>query len=49
MTPEAACDDVENVFAVMASSDACHLPVVRRVIGHEDALYGFRGDFIERV
>lgn len=40
---EAAFDAVENVFAAMASKDAYNFPVVREAIGHEDALYGFKG------
>ena len=45
MTREAAFDAVEKVFAAMASGDACNFPVVREAIGHEDALYGFKGGF----
>lgn len=45
MTREAAFDAVENVFAAMASGDACNFPVIREAIGHEDALYGFKGGF----
>lgn len=45
MTPEAAFDAVEAVFAAMASGNACNFPVVREAIGHEDALYGFKGGF----
>ena len=45
MTPEAAFDAVEAVFAAMASGDAYNFPVVREAIGHEDALYGFKGGF----
>lgn len=36
---------VEQVFAAMASGDACNFPVIREAIGHEDALYGFKGGF----
>ncbi|EEE36047.1 ornithine cyclodeaminase [Rhodobacteraceae bacterium KLH11] len=36
---------VEQVFAAMASGDAYNFPVVREAIGHEDALYGFKGGF----
>ena len=43
MTREAAFDAVEKVFAAMASGDAYNFPVVREAIGHEDALYGFKG------
>ena len=45
MTREAAFDAVETVFAAMASGDAWNFPVVREAIGHEDALYGFKGGF----
>ena len=45
MTREAAFDAVESVFAAMASGDAYNFPVVREAIGHEDALYGFKGGF----
>ncbi|MGR3272261.1 ornithine cyclodeaminase family protein [Thalassococcus profundi] len=45
ITPEAAFDAVEQVFAAMAAKDAYNFPVVREAIGHEDALYGFKGGF----
>jgi ornithine cyclodeaminase/alanine dehydrogenase-like protein (mu-crystallin family) len=45
MTREAAFDAVEGVFAAMASKDAYNFPVIREAIGHEDALYGFKGGF----
>ncbi|MES0828247.1 iminosuccinate reductase BhcD [Ruegeria sp. SCP11] len=45
MTREVAFDAVEKVFAAMASGDAYNFPVVREAIGHEDALYGFKGGF----
>ena len=45
MTREAAFDAVEKVFAAMAAEDAYNFPVVREAIGHEDALYGFKGGF----
>lgn len=45
MTREAAFDAVEKVFAAMASKDAYNFPVIREAIGHEDALYGFKGGF----
>lgn len=45
MTRAAAFDAVEGVFASMASEDAYNFPVVREAIGHEDALYGFKGGF----
>ncbi|MBS0126140.1 iminosuccinate reductase BhcD [Thetidibacter halocola] len=45
MTAEAAFEAVEAVFAAMAAGDAYNFPVVREAIGHEDALYGFKGGF----
>ncbi|WBU57954.1 iminosuccinate reductase BhcD [Paracoccus sediminicola] len=45
MTREAAFEAVEKVFAAMASGDAYNFPVIREAIGHEDALYGFKGGF----
>ncbi|MEY8099265.1 iminosuccinate reductase BhcD [Falsihalocynthiibacter sp. S25ZX9] len=45
MTREAAFNAVEGVFAAMAAQDAYNFPVVREAIGHEDALYGFKGGF----
>ncbi|WP_417721098.1 iminosuccinate reductase BhcD [Salipiger sp.] len=45
MTREAAFDAVEQVFAAMAADKAYNFPVVREAIGHEDALYGFKGGF----
>ena len=45
ITPEAAFDAVEAVFGAMASDKAYNFPVVREAIGHEDALYGFKGGF----
>ena len=45
MTAEAAFDAVEAVFAAMARREAYNFPVVREAIGHEDALYGFKGGF----
>ena len=42
---EAAFEAVEQVFAAMAAKDAYNFPVVREAIGHEDALYGFKGGF----
>ncbi|TRD22870.1 iminosuccinate reductase BhcD [Palleronia caenipelagi] len=45
MTREAAFAAVEKVFAAMASGDASNFPVVREALGHEDALYGFKGGF----
>jgi len=40
-----AYDAIENVFAAMASGEAYNFPVIREAIGHEDALYGFKGGF----
>jgi len=40
-----AFDAVEATFAAMARKDAYNFPVVREAIGHEDALYGFKGGF----
>ena len=45
MTRQAAFEAVEKVFAAMAAGDAYNFPVVREAIGHEDALYGFKGGF----
>jgi ornithine cyclodeaminase len=45
MTRRAAFDAIEKVFAAMASGEAYNFPVVREAIGHEDALYGFKGGF----
>ena len=45
MTRKAAFEAVESVFAAMASGEAYNFPVVREAIGHEDALYGFKGGF----
>ncbi len=45
MTREAAFAAVEGVFAAMAAKDAYNFPVIREAIGHEDALYGFKGGF----
>lgn len=45
VTPEASFEAVEAVFAAMARGDAYNFPVVREAIGHEDALYGFKGGF----
>lgn len=45
LTRQASFDAVERVFAAMAAGDAYNFPVVREAIGHEDALYGFKGGF----
>ena len=45
ISAEQAYAAVEAVFASMAKGDAVNFPVVREAIGHEDALYGFKGGF----
>jgi ornithine cyclodeaminase len=45
LTRDASFDAVEKVFAAMAAGDATNFPVVREALGHEDALYGFKGGF----
>ncbi len=45
MTRDAAFEAVEQVFAAMSAGEARAFPVVREAIGHEDALYGFKGGF----
>jgi ornithine cyclodeaminase len=45
VTPEAAFDAVEGVFAAMARGQARNFPVVREALGHADALYGFKSGF----
>ncbi|MBC6438242.1 MAG: ornithine cyclodeaminase family protein [Rhodobacteraceae bacterium] len=45
VTRKASFDAVEAVFAAMAAGSACNFPVVREMLGHEDALYGFKGGF----
>jgi ornithine cyclodeaminase len=45
VTPEAAFDAVEAVFAAMARGDAWNFPVVRETLGHADAVYGFKSGF----
>ncbi len=45
ISPEAAFDAVEAVFGATASGQARNFPVVREALGHEDALYGFKGGF----
>ena len=45
VTPEAAFEAVEAVFAAMASGAAWNFPVVREALGREAALYGFKGGF----
>lgn len=45
ITRGAAFDAVEKVFAAMAAGAARNFPVVREALGHEDALYGFKGGF----
>ncbi len=55
IVPEAAIADiltradaftaVEQVFAAMSAGHAYNFPVIREAIGHEEALYGFKGGF----
>ncbi len=45
MTPEAAFDAIEAVFAAMARRKARNFPVIREALGYQDALYGFKGGF----
>ena len=45
LTRQAAFGAVEQVFAAMAAGNAVNFPVVREALGHEDALYGFKGGF----
>ncbi|MGJ8622651.1 MAG: iminosuccinate reductase BhcD [Yoonia sp.] len=45
MTRADAFTAVEQVFAAMSRGDAYNFPVIREAIGHEDALYGFKGGF----
>jgi len=45
LTRKASFEAVEKVFASMAAGNAYNFPVVREAIGHEDALYGFKGGF----
>ncbi len=45
LTRDASFQAVEKVFSSMAAGDAYNFPVVREAIGHEDALYGFKGGF----
>ena len=45
MTPDAAFDAIQAVFAAMDAGQAYNFPVVREAIGHQDALYGFKGGF----
>ena len=45
MTRALAFDAVEAVFASMSMRVAYNFPVIREAIGHEDALYGYKGGF----
>ena len=45
LTRDDAFTAVENVFAAMSAGDAYNFPVIREAIGHEEALYGFKGGF----
>lgn len=44
-TPEMAFKAVEAVFSAMSRQKAWNFPVVREDLGHEDALFGFKGGF----
>lgn len=45
MTRGAAFEAVEAVFASMAAGAAYNFPVIREALGHEDALFGYKGGF----
>lgn len=45
LTRADAFDAVEKVFAAMSAGNAYNFPVIREAIGHEEALYGFKGGF----
>ncbi|MCF2871885.1 ornithine cyclodeaminase family protein [Octadecabacter sp. G9-8] len=45
LTRRDAFEAIEKVFAAMSAGDAYNFPVIREAIGHEDALYGFKGGF----
>ncbi|MDB4054220.1 ornithine cyclodeaminase family protein [Octadecabacter sp.] len=45
LTRDDAFTAVEQVFAAMSAGYAYNFPVIREAIGHEDALYGFKGGF----
>ncbi len=45
LTRADAFDAVEKVFAAMSAGEAYNFPVIREAIGHEEALYGFKGGF----
>ena len=45
ITPAAAFDAVQAVFAAMSRGEARNFPVIREAIGHADALYGFKSGF----
>lgn len=45
LTRPDAFDAVEQVFAAMSAGNAYNFPVIREAIGHEEALYGFKGGF----
>lgn len=45
LTRDASFAAVEKVFAAMAAEDAYNFPVVREAIGHEEALFGYKGGF----
>jgi alanine dehydrogenase len=48
VTAEAAFAAVEAVFAPWPRATPRNFPVVREALGHEDALYGFKGGFDRR-
>lgn len=45
LTRADAFEAVEQVFAAMSAGEAYNFPVIREAIGHEEALYGFKGGF----
>ncbi|MGB7270616.1 MAG: iminosuccinate reductase BhcD [Albidovulum sp.] len=45
LTRSDAFDAVEQVFAAMSAGNAYNFPVIREAIGHEEALFGFKGGF----
>ena len=45
MTRADAFAAVEHMFASLTHGAAYNFPVIREAIGHEDALYGFKGGF----
>ncbi|MEM1128891.1 MAG: iminosuccinate reductase BhcD [Pseudomonadota bacterium] len=43
--PDEAFEAVRDIFAAMAREDARNFPVVREMLGHADAVYGFKSGF----